>query len=290
MLYVNPCYPDLFDVHGSRWVYSAANDRNGNTKPYMERNSATDDVNDYCGKNFPGVTDCWHKVSLYNGASNYHADVTVVVTDGTTVTLFDVLDSYTNDGMYGHNDCRIPYNKWFDYIFHYTLQTHSDGKVHLHADGIAGTHAYTGRYFLAELSSEAKITGIRIRASFNIRDLIIADFKLYKNDEIKELPITAHGGNFVSSANNTYDLETVGAVGTVTLDTSSITTADYQLLGGAYKCTASRNNEDINALSINYGGVTSDYTLADGSQILTAGSTNVTKDSLSTVTVTAKKV
>jgi|GEM_PF-5716806 len=290
MLYINPCYPDLFDVHGSRWVYTAANDRNGNIKPYMDRNSATDDVNDYCGKTFPGVTDCWQKVSLYNGASNYHADVTVVVTDGTTVTLVDILDSYTNNGMYGHNDCRIPYNQWFDYIFHYTLQTHTDGKVYLHADGIAGTHAYTGKYYATGFSSAAKMTEIRIRSSFNIRDLIIADFKLYKNDEIKELTTTAHGGNFVSSANNTYDLETVGAVGTVTLDTSSITTADYQLLGGSYICTASRNNEDINALTVNYGGVTSDYTLADGDQILNTGSTNVTKDSLGTVTITAKKV
>lgn len=288
MLYINPCYVELFDVHNIAWKDSAKD--SNSEKPYIYRNGYTDDVGQYCEKTFPGVTDCWHKVSLYNNSSGYHADVTVVITDGTTVKLADILDSYTNNGMYGYNDCRIPYNQWFDYTFHYTLQTHSDGKVYLHADGTAGTYAYTGKYYATGFSSAAKITGIRIRASFYIRDLIITDFKLYKTDEIKELAVTEHGGDFVSGENNTYDLETVGAVGTVTLDTSSITTADYQLIGVSYICIASRNNDDINALTVNYCGVTSDYTLVDGDQFLNIGSTNVTKDNLGTVTITAKKV
>lgn len=290
MLYLNPCYVELFDVHHSEWKNVTQAD-DISVKPYIYRFGATDDVNQYCEKTFPGLTDCWQKVSLYDVNSNYHADVTVVITDGTTVTLVDVLDSYTSDGMYGYNDSKIPYNQWFDYLFHYTLQTHTDGKVYLHADGIAGTHEYTGKYYATGFSSAAKITGIRIRGSFRIRDLIIADFKLYKNDEIKELTVTEHGGDFVTTANNTYDLKTVGAVGTVTLDTSSITVAGYQLVGGSYICTASCDSKDIiNALTVNYGGVTSDYTLVDGDQVLNTSSTDVTKDNLGTVTITAKKV
>ena len=289
MLYVNPCYVELFDVHDPVWKNVTQAD-NISVKPYIYRNGGTDNTDQYCEKNFPGVTDCWQKVGLYNGWSIYHADVVVVITDGTTVKLIDIFDSYTKNGIYGYDDFKMPYNQWFDYIFHYTLQTHTDGKVYLHADGIAGTHEYTGKYYATGFSSAAKITGIRIRASFHIRDFVIADFKLNKNDEIKELAVTEHGGDFVSSANNTYELETVGAVGTVTLDTSSITTADYQLVGVTYICIASRNNDDINALAVNYGGVTSDYNLADGDQIMNICRTNVTKDSLGTVTITAKKV
>lgn len=289
MLYINPCYAELFDVHHSVWISNTKD--NISTKPYIYRNGYTDDVGQYCEKTFPGVTDCWHKVSLYNNVSSYHADVTVVITDGTTVELVDILDSYTSYGMYGYNDFKMPYNQWFDYLFHYALQTHADGKVYLHADGTAGEHEYTGKYYATGFSSEAKITGIRIRASFFIRDFIIADFKLYENDEIKELTATEHGGDFVPTANNTYDLETVGAVGTVTLDTSSITAAGYQLVGGSYICTASCDSRDIiNALTVNYGGVTSDYTLTDSDQVLNTSSTNVTKDNLRTVTITAKKV
>lgn len=288
MLYVNPCYVEFFDAHHTAWINKANDSKSA--KPYIYRKGWTDDIDQYCEKTFPGFIDCWHKVSLYNFESGCHADVAVIVTDGTTVKIIDVLDSYTSDGMYGHNDFNIPYDQWFDYVFRYTLQTHSDGKTYLHADGTAGTHEYTGKYYATGFSSTAKITGIRIRASFHIRDLIIADFPLYKNDEIKELPVTAHGGDFVSSANNTYNLETVGAVGTVTLDTSSITTEDYQLVGASYICIASRNNDDINALAVNYCGVTSDYALADGNQVMNISRTNVTKDSLGTVTITAKKV
>lgn len=289
MLYVNPCYVELFDVHDPVWENVTQAD-NISVKPYIYRKGSTDSLSQYCEKTFSGVTDCWHKVSLYNFASNYHADITVVITDRAKVTLVDVLDSYTASGIYGYNDYNMPYNKWFDYAFHYTLQTHTDGNVYLHADGIADTHEYTGKYYAIGFSSAAKITGIRIRASFHIRDFIIADFPLHKNDEIKELTVTEHGGDFVSSENDTYELKNVGDVGTVTLDTSNITEADYQLVGVTYICEASRNNDDINALAVNYGGVTSDYTLADGNQVLNIGRTNVTKDNLGTITITAKKV
>lgn len=284
MLYINSYYLNFFDEYNSSYSEDSKN-------KYIVHN-LTDNTSIYCKKVIDASSNIWNKISLLNVGSGYHADISVCVTDNGTDTIIDVFDSYTQNGLFGYTS-KMPVKTWFEYVANYALKEHDDGKTYLHANGIISygdNHTtYDDTYYTkTSFSSSAKITAVYVRASFNFKNFIIADFKLNTNDSVLELPVSAHGTDFVENSDGSFCLSDVGKVGTTTFDVSGID-GSKTLLGAAYNLVVTKNNDDINAMTVDFGGNEKDYTFTDEKNIISQAATDSDKTSFS-AKITAKKV
>lgn len=157
-------------------------------------------------------------------------------------------------------------------------------------DASVGTRRY--RYHANDSYSNPKIKKIGVCGYQHIRDFVITDFPLHINDEVIELPITNHAGDFIDKGDGKYELAEVNKVGSITIDTSNAKVENKKLLAVNYISSVTRNNDDINGVEINFAGKTDLHDLQDGANVIITSLEGdaINNESINQLTVTAKKV
>lgn len=285
MLYVNPGYVEYLDSYDAGKFTTAAD---SNWGKYIKRSGCTDNTSSYCYKGIDSDTDdVYFKSSFYYISTSCHAEVHIDVIDNGAKKNINVLDLYSRQGIINSN---ISSNFWFNVFFHFYFDSNTKVlKVEGRINGIDFSASDENNKY-----TNPKITGIYIVSSLMVKDIVITDFKINANDELIELPVSAHGGDFIANTDGGYELTDVEKTGTVSLDTSSIKTDNKKIIAASYIAYANRNNDDITDLDIAYAGQTYQKHLNDGSNVLIASFTNtadgINVNNINSVTITAKKV
>lgn len=279
MFYANPCYPNYFDFYDSSYkidgqnppyIYSPANE---SSQHYVEKIVNNEDVYikyDFFWNN--GRCDVWMNPTIsYDGGEE----------------SYPLFSPYNNSAWFGKG--RFKEAQWYTAIFHIYAEKISGENKRIFIDATVGDiqyHAHTNKTYL-----NPKIKSFVLGGAQHLRNIIVADFPLYFNDKIVELPIS-HAGDFISKENGTYELSAVDQAGTINVDTSNIEEENTKLLAVSYISSITRNNEDITDVEIDYAGSKEMYNLQDGSNIVIKSikGDSVDKETLKQVTVTAKKV
>lgn len=293
MFYMNPYYTNYLDAY-NKATYTMSIADNISLKSYIKCTKAGNADSQFCEK-LVDSKDIYLKYAFYfiesSNSTDYRAEMRVLVEDTSgkkeTLYIFDP-QGYYHRSCVGANDVSRGY--WCDACWHFYFETKDDGKKHLCFKGIVGAKSYDG--YVSTIFDDPKIVSIQFAGYQHLRDIVIADFPLHINDEIIELPITAHAGDFVDQGDGKYDLLEAEKVGTATIDTSGVKTENTRLVAVSYMSSMERNNDDITGVEISYAGNKDLHALQDGSNVVVASFEGdaINREALSSLTVTAKKV
>lgn len=291
MFYMNPCYVNYFDSCDTTSYITQAAD-NISLKPYIKCTRYASAEAQYCEK-IVDAKSLYVKYSncYISAGSDVNEDLRIVLQEGSQTKILYVYDawrSYGNRALMGRNDIGAGY--WVDHVWHFFFEDAIDGKKCLRIEGIVGSKSYS--YTSTVTYDDPKIHSIQFAGYQHLRDIAIADFPLHINDEIVELPITAHAGDFVDKGNGKYDLLEAEKIGTATVDTSAVKTENTRLVAVSYLSSTIRNNDDITGVEIGYAGGKDLHALQDGANMVVASFEGdaINKEALGQLTVTAKKV
>lgn len=291
MFYMNPCYVNYFDFcDTASYITQAADDIS--LKPYIKCTRYAGAEAQYCEK-IVDTKNLYTKHSAYYiyRDRGYNEDIRITIKDGNQEQILYIYDPWRTNiprALMGREDIGAGY--WVDHAWHFFFEDAIDGKKCLRIEGIVGSKSYS--YTSTVTYDDPKIHSIQFAGYQHLRDIAIADFPLHINDEIVELPITAHTGDFVDKGNGKYDLLEAEKIGTATVDTSAVKTENTRLVAVSYLSSTIRNNDDITGVEIGYAGGKDLHALQDGANMVVASFEGdaINKEALGQLTVTAKKV
>lgn len=287
MFYANPCYPNYFDAY-DKSGYAMSNADNISLKPYIK--SINDSSSQYHSlEKIIKSNDIYLKYDFYWTSGMYPAYMYIVIKHDNGKDTLLIYSPYSSDAWFGQNKIRA--GEWYNSLFHIYIENVDNDYKRVMVDASIGTKRYNG-WHTDKTYSNPKIECIGIRGYQHVRDIVIADFPLHINDEVVELPIINHAGDFVDKGDGSYELTEANKVGSINIDAANAKIKNKKLLAVNYTSSITRNNDDITSVEINYAGKIDLHNLQDGANVIITSLEGdiINKEVLNQLTVTAKKV